>query len=389
MLTMKFGGTSVGDIPRLQEVVAIVQSHLSRQPVVVASAMGGVTDVLLNTAQLAVQRETDQVAEKIDALKQRHLEVAMALVSDEKRREDLLQSQSRMFDELSNLYHGVGLLKELSVRSLDAIASFGEIVSCMQIAAILNDSNIPARFIDARTAIRTDAHFGEAAVDFSVTNENLRGALKPLVDAKIVPVVTGFIASTSDGITTTLGRSGSDYTGSIVARRWAVKKSGYGRCRRGDDGRPAARARGIVLPDISYREAAEMSYFGAKVIHPKTMMPAIENSIRSGSKTLSIRRTQYAYLPCRKFDGTGGEECDLDRQFEPCRGRRKRDGGGTGHFRKNFYSARARRVNVMMISQASSEHNVCVVIPQKDCSRAVKELREEFEMDIARKMSMT
>ena len=170
MLTMKFGGTSVGDIQRLREVVSIVQSYLNRKPIVVASAMGGVTDLLLETAQLAVQRKIDQVGKKIDALREKHFQVIAALVKAEDRRKDLHHSQSLVFDELTNLYHGVSLLRELSVRSLDAIASFGEILSCMQIAAILTDHDIPAQFVDARTLVRTDAHFGEAAVDFSVTN---------------------------------------------------------------------------------------------------------------------------------------------------------------------------------------------------------------------------
>ena len=144
MITMKFGGTSVGDIQRLQDVVTIVRSHLSMQPAIVASAMGGITDTLLDTAQLAVEREADKVHINFETLKQRHLDVADSLIADPERKKQLIESQSEIFNRLANLLRGVGLLKELSVRSLDAIASCGELLSCQQIASILNDKGIPA-----------------------------------------------------------------------------------------------------------------------------------------------------------------------------------------------------------------------------------------------------
>lgn len=294
---MKFGGTSVGDIQRLQEVVTIVRTHLPRNPVVVASAMGGVTNTLLETAQLAVQRDTPSVETNIRALREKHFRIVDALVRNAGRRKELSEGHSRMFDELSNLLHGVGLLKELSVRSLDAIASFGEILSCMQIAAILNDGGIAAEFVDSRRLVRTDARFGEAAVDFSYTNETIRAMLTPLVLKGIVPVVTGFIGSTEDGLTTTLGRSGSDYTGSIVGAALGSEEIWIWT---DVDGVMTADPRHVngatVLPQVSYREAAEMSYFGAKVIHPKTMLPAIENDI-----PIRIKNTFNPPHPERSF----------------------------------------------------------------------------------------
>ncbi len=388
MITMKFGGTSVGDVPRLQEVISIVQSCLDRKPVVVASAMGGATDVLLETAQLAVQRETSRVKKKIDELRERHFQVIASLVKSDQRRKSLLDNQSQMFDELANLYHGVSLLKELSVRSLDAIASFGEILSCMQIAAIFNDHGIPAQFVDARTLIRTDAHFGAATVDFATSNENIRKVLKPLLDANTVPVITGFLGCTEDGLTTTLGRSGSDYTGSIVGAALGSEEIWIWT---DVDGVMTADPRyvkgAMVLPEISYREAAEMSYFGAKVIHPKTMMPAIENSIPIRIKntfnpsfpgTLISRAansTERVVKNVTSIDNLGLVAIE------------GRGMVGVPGISARIFTALARvHVNVMMISQASSEQNVCVVIPQRDCSNAVQELRAEFEIDIARKI---
>jgi len=385
---MKFGGTSVGDLQRLQEVAAIVHSYLPQRPVVVASAMAGVTNTLLDTAQLAVLRDTDKVKKNIDALKEKHLDVANTLLKHAVRHKELIHRHSQLIDELSNLYRGVSLLKELSVRSLDAIASFGEILSCLQLAAILSDHDMSAEFVDARTVIRTDNHFGEAAVDFSVTNEKIKKTLMPLIEKGIVPVVTGFIGSTEDGLTTTLGRSGSDYTGSIVG---AALDSEEIWIWTDVDGVMTADPRYVkgakVLPAISYREAAEMSYFGAKVIHPKTMMPAIEKRIPIRIKntfnptypgTLISQSTQSAErfvknitsidnLSLVSIEGNGMV--------------------GVPGISARIFSALARvRVNVMMISQASSEHNVCVVIPQKDCGRGVSELRNEFEVDIAKKI---
>ena len=350
--------------------------------------MAGVTNTLLDTAQLAVQRDTDRVKKNIDALKEKHLDVANTLLKHAVRHKELIHRHSQLIDELTNLYRGVSLLKELSVRSLDAIASFGEILSCLQLAAILSDHEMTAEFVDARTVIRTDNHFGEAAVDFSATNENIRRMLLPLIKKNIVPVVTGFIGSTEDGLTTTLGRSGSDYTGSIIG---AALDSEEIWIWTDVDGVMTADPRYVkgakVLSEISYREAAEMSYFGAKVIHPKTMMPAIEKNIPIRIKntfnpshpgTLISQSTQSAErfvknitsidnLSLVSIEGNGMV--------------------GVPGISARIFSALARvKVNVMMISQASSEHNVCIIIPQKDCRRGVKELQNEFEVDIAKKI---
>jgi aspartokinase/homoserine dehydrogenase 1 len=387
MITMKFGGTSVGDIQRLEEVVSIVHSRLFRYPVLVASAMGGVTNILLDTAELAVQRETVSVDANVRTLREKHTAVVEALVKQPARQKQLLEEQSRIFAELSNLFHGVSLLRELSFRSLDAIASFGEILSCLQITSILNDCGIRAEYVDSRRLVRTDAHFGAAAVDFSYTNEKIRETLLPLVRDGVVPVVTGFIGSTEDGLTTTLGRSGSDYTGSIVGAALGSEEIWIWT---DVDGVMTADPRYVegtmVLPQISYREAAEMSYFGAKVIHPKTMLPAIENGIpirikntfnpghagtlisRATSNSRTVKTvTSIDNLSLVSVEGNGMV-------------------GVPGISARIFLALARVFVNPMMISQASSEHNVCVVVPQRDCGRAVQELRREFENDVARKM---
>lgn len=388
MITMKFGGTSVGDIQRLQEVASIVRTYLPQHPIVAASAMAGVTNTLLETAQLALQRETDRVKKNVETLKEKHLNVANTLLKDAVRHRELIQRQSALIDELANLYRGVSLLKELSVRSIDAIASFGEILSCLQLAAILKDNGVNAEFVDARTIIRTDNHFGEAAVDFSVTNEKVKSALLPLIGKEIVPVITGFIGSTEDGLTTTLGRSGSDYTGSIVGAAMDSKEIWIWT---DVDGVMTADPRYVtgakVLSEISYREAAEMSYFGAKVIHPKTMMPAIEKNI-----PIRIKNTFNPSHPGTLISQSTNTTDRVVKNITSIDNLSLIAIEGNGMvgvpgISARIFSALARmRVNVMMISQASSEHNVCIIVPQKDCGKAVKELRSEFDTDLAKKI---
>ena len=385
---MKFGGTSVGDIQRLQEVSSIVRTYLPQRPIVVASAMAGVTNTLLETAQLALQRETDRVKKNVEKLKEKHLNVANTLLKDAVRHRELIQRQSALIDELANLYRGVSLLKELSVRSIDAIASFGEILSCLQLAAILKDNGVNAEFVDARMIIRTDNHFGEAAVDFLVTNEKIKSALLPLIGKDIVPVITGFVGSTDDGLTTTLGRSGSDFTGSIIG---AAMDSSEIWIWTDVDGVMTADPRYVtgaqVLSEISYREAAEMSYFGAKVIHPKTMMPAIEKNI-----PIRIKNTFNPTYPGTLISQSTNTTDRVVKNITSIDNLSLIAIEGNGMvgvpgISARIFSALARvGVNVMMISQASSEHNVCIIVPQKDCGKAVKELRSEFDTDLVKKI---
>ena len=388
MLTMKFGGTSVGDVPRLQEVVAIVKQFLDKQPIVVASAMSGVTNILLETSQQALERKTGEVCNAISHLREKHLHIAHTLVQDYSRRAVLIKEQQESIDQLDNLYRGVSLLRELTPRSLDAIASFGEILSCRQIAALLQENDISAQFVDARTIIRTDNNFGEAAIDFSFSNKIINDALTPLVQKGIVPVVTGFIASTEDGITTTIGRSGSDYTGSIVG---AAVNSEEIWIWTDVDGVMTADPRFVkgakVLSEISYREAAEMSYFGAKVIHPKTMVPAIEKKIPIRIKNTFNPTHPGTLISAKSKSGNSAAKTVTSIDNLAIIYIEGNGMIGVPGVSGRIFSALARaQVNVMMISQASSEHNVCFIVPQKDCHTGAKTLREEFSVDMAKKI---
>lgn len=384
---MKFGGTSVGDVSRLEEVVSITKQFLEQQPIIVASAMGGLTNILLDTAQNAVQRKTELVQNALKALRDRHHHIALTMIADEARRSKLIQEQQSSFEELTQLYYGISMLRELSSRSLDAIASFGEILSCRQIAAIFEENGIPSQFVDARTIIRTDDHFLEANVDFIVSNNAIATALLPIIEKGIVPVVTGFIASTDEGITTTLGRSGSDYTGSIIG---AALHSDEVWIWTDVDGVMTADPRVVknakVISELTYREAAEMSYFGAKVIHPKTMTPAIEKNIPIRIKntfnptypgTLISHKTSHGSLAVKSvtsIDGLSVVAIEGNGMI-----------GVPGISARIFSTLAQKHINVMMISQASSEHNVCFIVSRKESASALKALQAEFEFDIARK----
>ena len=388
MVTMKFGGTSVGDIQRLREITEIVRSGMEQRLVIVASAMSGVTDLLLSTAQSALRKETTKVKEALEALSLKHSQIANALVTRPESREKLLDYYNRLLELLFSIYQGIGWLGELTPRSLDAVASFGERLSCAQIAAILEDAGIAAEYVDARKLILTDANFGQAAVDLTITRANIQKALMPLIEKNVVPVVTGFIAATKDGITTTLGRSGSDYTGAIVGSALGSEEIWIWT---DVDGVMTADPRYVVgarhLHEISYREAAEMSYFGAKVIHPKTMLPAIENNIPIRIKN-TFNPSHPGTLILNKPRAGAGVVKNVtsidDLALIAVEGHGMM--GVPGVAARIFTALAHACVNVMMISQASSEQNICLVVPRKDQQRAVNALQKEFAENIAGKM---
>jgi aspartate kinase len=258
----------------------------------------------------------------------------------------------------------------------------------MQLAAVLEENSIRSEFVDSRELVRTDERFGEASVDFAITNEKIRQRIFPLLKKSIVPVVTGFIGSTEDGLTTTLGRSGSDYTGSIVG---AALRSEEIWIWTDVDGVMSADPRYVkraaTLPRISYREAAEMSYFGAKVIHPKTMMPAVEAGIPIRIKNTFNPSHPGTLISHATDNGTKAVKTITSIDNLSLVAVEGSGMVGVPGVSARIFSALARvNVSVMMISQASSEHNVCMIIPKKDCGRAVEGLQAEFERDMARKI---
>ena len=279
---MKFGGTSVADPDAIIRLVGIVGHQLratpSAPPVVVVSALAGVTDTLVATAQLAEDGAAERAASELQALLERHVAVATAVTSESRTR--LLADLRRELEELSGLIHALAVLREVSPRSRDAVLAVGELASSRIVAAAIADRGIPSDWIDARTVLVTDAEHTIAAPDMIETCERARGRVAPVLAAGKVAVLGGFIGATASGITSTLGRGGSDYSAAIFG---ACLDAAEIQIWTDVDGLLTADPRIVpqprVVPRISFAEASELAYFGAKVLHPSTILPAVGKNI--------------------------------------------------------------------------------------------------------------
>ncbi len=278
MVVMKFGGTSVRDIEAVRRVVGVVGRE-TRPRVVVVSALAGVTDGLLDIARLVESGEGDAAQEAVRALRRRHEEMA-GLARDPERRARLLAAIDTLFDQLEAIVKALAVVEEVSPRSRDTIQSFGEIPSSQIVAAALEEEGIPARSVDPRTVLVTDAQHGAAQPDIEATDERLRTRVAPLVADGIVPVIGGFIGTTSSGLTTTLGRGGSDYSAALFGAGLGADEI---QIWTDVDGMLTADPQMVsgsrVVPHLSFDEASELAYFGARVLHPSTILPAVRRDI--------------------------------------------------------------------------------------------------------------
>jgi len=280
-VVMKFGGTSVADpdaINRLIDIVRQQQAKTKSTPLVVVSALSGVTDTLVAIAQYAEDGESERAASEVQALLERHIVVATAVTSMSRNR--LLQEVKAEFTELNLLVHALAVLREVSPRSRDAVHAVGELVSSRIVAAAFADHGIPSAWVDARTVLITDAEHNAAAPDMMETGERVRERIGPLVaDGKVV-VLGGFIGATANGITSTLGRGGSDYSAAIFGASLGVDEI---QIWTDVDGMLTADPRIVpqprLVPQLSFAEASELAYFGAKVLHPSTILPAVAKNI--------------------------------------------------------------------------------------------------------------
>ena len=282
MIVMKFGGTSVGSAERMQQVIDLVASakEKGRSPVVVLSAMSGITNLLIEGADTALDRNLDGAKDIIDTIRVKHAQAISALFGNGPRRAELMEALTEKLDELLILYKGVAYLGELSRRSLDAISGFGELLSSQIVAALAEERGLPAKWLDARQFIITDESFGKARPLWDKLEPLTKHKILPLVEKGILVFTQGFIGSTERGVNSTLGRGGSDYSASIIGvaidadeiQIWTDV-----------DGMMSADPRVVkdakVLPEVSFQEASELAYFGAKVLHPNTIHPAVEKNI--------------------------------------------------------------------------------------------------------------
>lgn len=278
-VVMKFGGTSVADAAALENVARIVSSEHKSAPVVVVSAMGGVTDTLLKATNIAATSRAQLSFALLENVFKRHEAVARELLS-ESRREEFLRELKSAFDQISRLLTQFGQ-KPFEHKALqDAVVSFGEILSSTLLAAVLNERGINARQVDARRCIITDEEHTCAAPLMSESSTHTQNELLPVLEDGVVPVLGGFIGATRKGATTTLGRGGSDYTAALIG---ALINASEIQIWTDVSGVLTADPRVIphaeTVDHLTYGEAAELAYFGAKVLHPKTIHPAIVNAI--------------------------------------------------------------------------------------------------------------
>jgi aspartate kinase len=306
VIVMKFGGTSVGTAERIRGVADRVRERLARRPVVVVSALTGVTDLLIRGARAAVARDP-QAETVVGDLLARHRAVVQELLAPGAERDRQLAHVEAVLGELRTLYTGVHYLEELTPRSLDAIAAMGERLSCELVASALREAGLPARALDARSVVVTDETFGKALPLAEDTAARAREHVRPLLEQDLVPVLGGFFGATRHGVTTTLGRGGSDWTASILG---GVLRAEEIQIWTDVDGMMTVDPRLVpgakVIPEVSFEEAAELAYFGAKVLHPATIKPAVEAGIPVrilNSMNPAARGTLIAERP-----GDGGGE---------------------------------------------------------------------------------
>ena len=379
----KFGGTSVKSATRIRGAVDLVRSaNAGHHKIVVVSALGGVTDRLLEAIEDATASRTC-FGQVVQDMQERHMGVVRELVLPE----DVAALQTRLHElwkDLEDRLQGIYLLGECTRRTKDAVMSLGERASAPIVAAAFRAAGEESHAIDARDLIRTDASFGEGAVDFDATTRRIRKVLRDRPQGQ-VDVVTGFIASTEDGQTTTLGRSGSDYTATIIGRALRAERVVIWT---DVDGVLSADPRDVPeafpLTRLSYMEAAEMAYFGARVLHPRTMRPVqeaqiplyIKNSLNpKAAGTLITSDSRKVDLRVKAISTIRSVAVVMI------------EGGGMigvrGIAARVFGELAKGDVNVLMIAQASSEQSICLVVREGDADKAVTTLRGEFRPELA------
>ncbi len=387
-LVLKFGGTSVGSADAIRQVTAIV-ADLHRQPhdlVVVSSAMSGITDLLLAGAHAAAAGHVSEVVNISAALRLRHMDTAQALIESPDDRASVIAAIDERLGEFARLAEALAVLGEASPRALDAVASLGERMSVPLLAGAFRAQQVDAVAIDAAEVVRTDNVFQSAAPQMDDTRNLAQARLLPICASRTVPVVTGFIGSTASGIVTTLGRGGSDYSAAILGAAidadevWIYTDV---------DGVLTADPRVVPgahpLETLTYREMSELAYFGAKVLHPKTILPALEQGIPLRVKNTFNPAHPGTLVVSQSTEALGvlkGVTAIERQSLVTIEGRGML--GVPGIAARAFAAVASTRTSVTMISQASSEQSICFVVPQQAAERVVAELRHVFERELAR-----
>ena len=377
MKVLKFGGSSVGTPDRIKSLIEVLKDYYKRGEkfAVVFSAFGGVTDSLIEMSQLAA-KGNEKYREKLANFIIRHQEAVKDLLANPLKKQ-VLKEAAENHKVLENLLHGIFLVREASPRTMDYVLSFGERNSAFIISNAMLQAGIPSAFLDARQVIKTDKTFGSAKVNFSLTNEKIEEYFSQHPE---VQVVTGFISSSKGGLTTTLGRGGSDYTAAILAAGLNAEVIEIWTDVNGvltADPRKVRKA--FTIPNMTYAEAMEMSHFGAKVIYPPTLQPALEKKI-----PLYIKNT---FNP--SFAGTFISE-EKDTNGHAVKGISSVNQialltlQGSGLFgvpgiaSRLFGTLSNASVSVILITQGSSEHSITFAVAPRDAKKAQRSVSKEF-----------
>lgn len=383
---MKFGGTSVGDagcIARTAKIIA--QSARESSCVGVVSAMSGVTNRLIEAAKRAESGDGQAGSAALEALRKQHTEALRTLVREEKDRKAIDEEIEEALAEGHRLFEGTALLRELTPRTLDAISSLGEQLSAPLVAGAVKELGLRSEAVDATDVIVTNEYHGSAEPLMDLTREKCEAGLRSLLDEGIVPVVTGFIGATTDGVLTTLGRGGSDYSATILGAAMNADEVIIWTDVDGvltADPRLVPNAR--TISEISYREAAELAYFGAKVLHPKTLNPVIQAAI-----PVWIRNSFAPEKPGTKITPKGQSIGGGVKALTAIQDVALISVGGPGIVGlpdvvgRTFSMTAEVRANVLLISQSSSQNDICFIVSSADAKRTVEALREEFAQDLA------
>jgi len=394
-LVMKFGGTSVGSVDALINATQIIRDAKKdwSRVVVVTSAMAGVTNLLLDSATLAAHGKTDALSNAESTLRERHFSAADALIKDEKLCEQTKAEINVLILSLVDLCKAIAVLGEASPRAMDAVASLGERMSLRLLGAIVNDAGVKAQAIESSEFIITNAHYQNAHPDFKVTTEKTRSLLNPLMDEGIIPITTGFIGATPEGVITTLGRGGSDYSAAIIASVLPANDVWIWTDVNGvmtTDPRIVKEAK--TLPEISYGEIAELAYYGAKVLHPKTIRPVVEAGIG-----LRICNTFNPSHPGTRLTANGhatgnGKANKGDQVIKAVTAIRKQklvtiEGRGMlgvpGVAARAFGAVASTGTSVPLITQASSEQSICFAVPTESANQVLEALQQNFAIELS------
>jgi aspartate kinase len=388
-LAMKFGGTSVGSAEAHMQAARIVveQAQSWDRLAVVVSAMSGVTDALTAGARTAAHGDNQTYRAIVADLRVRHYRVVDELLDPNGERARLLATVDEYLDEFATFCRSVHVLGEVTPRAMDAITSLGERINARILAAVLRQNGARSEAVDATELIVTDDKFQNAVPLMDTTRERIVARLSPRLEEGVIPIVTGFIGATEDGITTTLGRGGSDYSAAILgdclnAEEVWIWTDVDGVLTTDPSIVPEAR----VLPVLSYNEISELAYFGAKVVHPRTIRPVVERGI-----PLWVKNTFNPTHP-----GTR-----INRETEPSPSTVKAvtaieklsmvnvEGRGMmgvpGIAARTFAAVASQGASVLMITQASSEQSISFLIPTEMVEPVISAIEEEMALELARK----